>query len=139
MSRPPIEGGQPLIKYIPWKRLLIKVAYQIIALLVINFQAGSLLKIYTSDHATKVKNTMIFNTFVVCQISIEFGARKTGILDSPLNWVTSNSVFLGTLGIILCDSGLTGKEWQFSLTLGIFELFFAMLLFAKHLAPRDHH
>ncbi|XP_061990900.1 calcium-transporting ATPase 5, plasma membrane-type-like [Rosa rugosa] len=78
MDEPPIDQGQPLTKYIRWKRLLIQVLYQIITLLVINFQGGSLLKNDTRDHATKVKNTMIFNTFVICQISIEFEVRKTG-------------------------------------------------------------
>ncbi|KAK9931473.1 hypothetical protein M0R45_018747 [Rubus argutus] len=153
MSRPPIDQGQPCIKYMPWMRLLMKVGYQIIALLVINFQAKSLLKNYTSDHATKVKNTMIFNTFVSCQISIQFGARKTGILDSPLYWVTSNSVFLGIMGIILAIQfiiieflgktffivRLNWNEWQFSLTLGLGEVFFAMLLFAKYLSQRNNH
>ncbi|XP_024192321.2 calcium-transporting ATPase 5, plasma membrane-type [Rosa chinensis] len=153
MDEPPIDRGQPLIKYIRWKRLLIQVLYQIIALLVINFQGGSLLKNYTRDHATKVKNTMIFNTFVICQISIEFGVRKTGILDHPLKWITANSVFLGIVGIILVIQfiiieflgkaffivRLDWKEWQFSLTLGIVELFFALLLFVKHLTQRNHH
>ncbi|XP_061993798.1 calcium-transporting ATPase 10, plasma membrane-type-like [Rosa rugosa] len=153
MNVPPIDRGQTIIKYIQWKRLLIQVLYQIIALLVINFQGGSLLKNYTRDHATKVKNTMIFNTFVVCQISIEFGVRKTGIVDHPLKWITANSVFLGIAGIILVIQfiiieflgkaffivRLDWKEWQFSLTLGIVELLFALLLFLKHLTQRNHN
>ncbi|KAL6191795.1 hypothetical protein ACLB2K_038184 [Fragaria x ananassa] len=144
---------QPLRKYIRWKRLLIQVVYQIIALLVINFQGGSLLKNYTRDHATKVKNTMIFNTFVVCQISIEFGVRKTGIVDHPLKWITANSVFLGIVGIILVIQfiiieflgkaffivRLNRKEWQFSLTVGIVELLFALLIFVKYMMQRNHH
>nr|XP_011464734.1 PREDICTED: calcium-transporting ATPase 10, plasma membrane-type-like isoform X3 [Fragaria vesca subsp. vesca] len=153
MNVPPIDQGQPLRKYIRWKRLLIQVVYQIIALLVINFQGGSLLKNYTRDHATKVKNTMIFNTFVVCQISIEFGVRKTGIVDHPLKWITANSVFLGIVGIILVIQfiiieflgkvffivRLNRKEWQFSLTVGIVELLFALLIFLKYMTQRNHH
>ncbi|XP_024192500.1 calcium-transporting ATPase 10, plasma membrane-type isoform X2 [Rosa chinensis] len=153
MNVPPIDRGQTLIKYIQWKRLLTQVLYQIIALLVINFQGGSLLQNYTRDHATKVKNTMIFNTFVVCQISIEFGVRKTGIVDHPWKWITANSVFLGIVGIILLIQfiiieflgkaffivRLDWKEWQFSLTLGIVELLFALLLFLKHLVQRNHN
>ncbi|XP_004301418.1 PREDICTED: calcium-transporting ATPase 10, plasma membrane-type-like [Fragaria vesca subsp. vesca] len=139
MNVPPIDQGQPLRKYIRWKRLLI--------------QGGSLLKNYTRDHATKVKNTMIFNTFVVCQISIEFGVRKTGIVDHPLKWITANSVFLGIVGIILVIQfiiieflgkvffivRLNRKEWQFSLTVGIVELLFALLIFLKYMTQRNHH
>ncbi|CAL2225788.1 unnamed protein product [Prunus armeniaca] len=127
-----IEPGQPLKRYIKWKRLVFQGVYQIVAILIINFQGRSLLKSYTRGHAIKVKNTMIFNTFVVCQIINKLEARKKGILSNPKKWITSNYLFMGIAGTILISQfiiieflgkafstvALNLKEWQFSLTFG---------------------
>jgi hypothetical protein len=45
--------------------------YQVIVLLVLNFQGRTLLRLEgdTSEHANKVKNTLIFNSFVLCQVN----------------------------------------------------------------------
>ncbi|CAB4292660.1 unnamed protein product [Prunus armeniaca] len=139
--------GQPPKRYIKLKRLVFQEVYQVVSLLIINFQGRSLLKSYTSGHAIKVKNTMIFNTFVVCQIIHELEARKKGILSKPKKWITSNYLFMGIAGTILTSQfiiieflgkafstvALNEKEWQFSLTLGFSEMLFAIILFIKDL------
>ncbi|XP_008223850.2 PREDICTED: calcium-transporting ATPase 10, plasma membrane-type-like [Prunus mume] len=146
-----IEPGQPLKRYIKWKRLVFQGVYQIVAILIINFQGRSLLKSYTRGHAIKVKNTMIFNTFVVCQVIHQLEARKKGILSNPKKWITSNYLFMGIAGTILLSQfiiieflgkafstvALNQKEWQFSLTLGFFEMLFAIILFLKYLTHRN--
>lgn len=45
--------------------------YQITVLLILNFRGKSILNLEhdTTEHADKVKNTLIFNTFVLCQVS----------------------------------------------------------------------
>jgi Ca2+-transporting ATPase len=45
--------------------------YQVSVLLVLNFRGRTLLNLedYTSEHANKVKNTLIFNSFVLCQVN----------------------------------------------------------------------
>ncbi|CAL8990433.1 unnamed protein product [Prunus brigantina] len=130
-----VEPGQPLKRYVKWKRLVFQGVYQIVAILIINFQGWSLLKSYTSGHAIKVKNTMIFNTFVVCQIIHQMEARKKDILSKPKMWITSNYLFMGIAGTVLISPfiiieflgkafstvALNQKEWQFSLTLGFVE------------------
>ncbi|KAL6292501.1 hypothetical protein ACE6H2_000643 [Prunus campanulata] len=146
-----VEPGQPPKRYVKWKRLVFQGVYQIVAILIINFQGWSLLKSYTSGHAIKVKNTMIFNTFVVCQIIHQLEARKKGILSKPKKWITSNYLFMGIAGTILISQfiiieflgkafstvALNQKEWQFSLTLGFLEKLFAIIEFVKYLTQRN--
>ncbi|GFP94708.1 calcium-transporting ATPase 8 plasma membrane-type [Phtheirospermum japonicum] len=65
-------------------------------LLILNFRGRSILGLEheSSDHAFQVKNTLIFNAFVPCQIFNEFNARKP---DEINVWkgVTKNSLFMG--------------------------------------------
>ncbi|XP_020411250.1 calcium-transporting ATPase 8, plasma membrane-type-like [Prunus persica] len=147
-----IEPGQPVKRYVKWKKLLFQGVYQIVAILIINFQGRSLLKSYNRSHAIKVNNTMIFNTFVVCQIIHQLGARKKGMLSKPKKWITSNYLFMGIAGTILISQfiiieflgkafstvALNLKEWQFSLTLGFSETFFAIILFMKDLTTHKN-
>ncbi|XP_034197699.1 calcium-transporting ATPase 5, plasma membrane-type-like [Prunus dulcis] len=130
-----VEPGQPPKRYAKWKRQIFQGVYQIVAILIINFQGQNLLKSYNRGHAIKVKNTMIFNTFVVCQIIHQMEARKKDILSKPKIWITSNYLFMGIAGTILISHfiiieflgkafstvALNQKEWQFSLTLGFVE------------------
>lgn len=48
--------------------------FQVSVLLTLNFKGISLLQLKNDDpaHADKVKNTFIFNTFVLCQVSFCF-------------------------------------------------------------------
>ena len=59
-----------------WK---LQALYQVTVLLVLNFQGISILKLKgdTTAHATKVKNTLIFNAFVLCQVIFDlFNLKK---------------------------------------------------------------
>ncbi|KAG6389373.1 hypothetical protein SASPL_150841 [Salvia splendens] len=100
MGRPPVGRREPLITNIMWRNLLIQALYQVTVLLVLNFRGKSILNLKndTSDHAFKVKNTLIFNSFVFCQIFNEFNARKP---DEINVWkgVTKNILFMGIVGI----------------------------------------
>lgn len=46
--------------------------FQVAVLLTLNFRGRNLLHLTqdTVDHSSKVKNTVIFNTFVLCQVTI---------------------------------------------------------------------
>lgn len=48
--------------------------YQVTILLVLNFDGKNILRLNneTREHADKVKNTFIFNTFVLCQVFFFF-------------------------------------------------------------------
>lgn len=78
MERHPVGRREPLITNIMWRNLVIQALYQVTVLLVLNFRGKGILKLEDAnrDQADKVKNTVIFNSFVLCQIFNEFNARK---------------------------------------------------------------
>ncbi|GAB4853494.1 Calcium-transporting ATPase 8, plasma membrane-type [Ancistrocladus abbreviatus] len=102
MHRPPVGRREPLITNIMWRNLLIQAVYQVTVLLVLNFQGRRILHLQREnwDHANKVKNTVIFNAFVLCQIFNEFNARKPDQLNVFVG-VLRNRLFMGIVGITL--------------------------------------
>lgn len=102
MHRPPVGRREPLITNIMWRNLLIQAAYQVSVLLVLNFRGKSLLGLEheTPQRANKVKNTLIFNAFVLCQIFNEFNARKPDELNI-FKGITKNHLFVVIVGITL--------------------------------------
>ncbi|KAG5008585.1 hypothetical protein JHK87_017100 [Glycine soja] len=68
-------------------------------LLVLNFCGESILpKQDTKADAFQVKNTLIFNAFVLCQIFNEFNARKPDEMN-VFRGVTNNKLFMGIVGV----------------------------------------
>ncbi|PON71059.1 P-type ATPase [Trema orientale] len=100
MHRLPVGRREPLITNIMWRNLLIQALYQVGVLLVLNFSGKSILGLNdeTKEHAVNVKNTVIFNAFVLCQIFNEFNARKPDELNI-FSGVTKNHLFIGIVGI----------------------------------------
>ncbi|CAN1780220.1 Calcium-transporting ATPase 9, plasma membrane-type [Linum perenne] len=133
MHRTPVGRREPLITNIMWRNLLIQAMYQVVVLLVLNFSGISILGLEhdSKPHAIIVKNTMIFNTFVLCQIFNELNARKPDEMN-VFRGVTKNKLFMGIVGftfilqIILVEfSGkftttvrLSWKLWLVSLAIG---------------------
>ncbi|KAA8537016.1 hypothetical protein F0562_029494 [Nyssa sinensis] len=86
MRRPPIGRTEPLVTNVMWRNLTFQALYQIAILLALQFKGRSIFKV-----SETVKNTLIFNTFVLCQVFNEFNARRlerknvfTGILRNQL-------------------------------------------------------
>ncbi|CAK7323699.1 unnamed protein product [Dovyalis caffra] len=134
MHRTPVGRREPLITNIMWRNLLIQALYQIAVLLVLNFRGLSILNLNHGDrkHAILVKNTMIFNAFVLCQVFNEFNARKPDQIN-VFKGVTKNHLFVGIVGftvilqIILIEfTGdftttvrLNWKQWLICIGIGI--------------------
>ncbi|XP_004235507.1 calcium-transporting ATPase 9, plasma membrane-type isoform X1 [Solanum lycopersicum] len=134
MHRPPVGRREPLVTNIMWRNLLIQALYQIGILLLLNFQGKSILSLENDDpkHANMVKNTLIFNAFVFCQIFNEVNARKPDEMN-VFTGVTKNPLFTGVVGttfilqIIIIELlgkftstvGLSWKLWMVSLVIGI--------------------
>ncbi|KAL8167639.1 hypothetical protein V2J09_009138 [Rumex salicifolius] len=98
MQRPPVGQREPLITNIMWRNCQIQALYQVVVLLILNFDGKSILKLKhdSTNHANKVKNTVIFNAFVFCQIIIiEFLGKfaSTAKLDWQLWLVFKKSLF----------------------------------------------
>ncbi|KAJ4748350.1 Calcium-transporting ATPase [Rhynchospora pubera] len=71
MKRAPVGRREPLITNIMWRNLVIQALFQVAVLLTLNFDGRSLLQLnnYPMTKANKIKNTFIFNTVVLCQLS----------------------------------------------------------------------
>ncbi|KAL0910603.1 hypothetical protein M5K25_021602 [Dendrobium thyrsiflorum] len=102
MKRHPVGRREPLVTNIMWRNLIVQALYQVTILLILNFGGRSLLGLSdeTREHADKMKNTFIFNTFVFCQIFNEFNARKPDEMN-VFTGVTKNHLFMGIIGITL--------------------------------------
>ncbi|KAL7137111.1 hypothetical protein ABFS83_10G072000 [Erythranthe nasuta] len=100
MQRKPVGRREPLITNIMWRNLLIQAMYQVTVLLILNFGGISILNLKhdSKAHAFKVKNTLIFNAFVFCQIFNEFNARQPEQMN-VWKGVTKNKLFMGIVGI----------------------------------------
>ncbi|KAL0726998.1 hypothetical protein Bca4012_023091 [Brassica carinata] len=135
MRRPPVRKGAPFITKLMWAKFVVQVGYQVTALLLLNFRGESILKLENKslDHAYKVKNTLVFNSFVFCQVFNEFECRtldQTNIFSGILK----NHLFLGTiivtvilqviviecLGIFISTVRLDWKQWLISIAIGFF-------------------
>ncbi|WCJ42312.1 calcium-transporting ATPase putative [Euphorbia peplus] len=102
MQRPPVGRREPLVTNIMWRNLLIQAVYQVTVLLILNFHGVSILGLEhdNPEDANKVKNTLIFNAFVLCQIFNEFNARKPDE-KNIFEGVTKNRLFMGIIAFTL--------------------------------------
>uniref|UniRef100_A0A7N0TGN1 Calcium-transporting ATPase n=1 Tax=Kalanchoe fedtschenkoi TaxID=63787 RepID=A0A7N0TGN1_KALFE len=133
MERPPVGRREPLITNIMWRNLLIQAMYQVTVLLVLNFRGRSLLNLEheTKERANKLKNTLIFNAFVLCQIFNEFNARKPDEFN-VFKGVTKNRLFMGIIAVTIVlqviiieflgkfatTTKLSWKYWLISIAIG---------------------
>lgn len=68
MKMPPIGRNAKFITRVMWRNIIGQGIYQIIVLLVLKFRGKQILNLNGPDDATLLLNTVIFNTFVFCQV-----------------------------------------------------------------------
>ncbi|KAE9617643.1 putative calcium-transporting ATPase [Lupinus albus] len=95
MKNPPIGRTEPLITNIMWRNLLAQALYQITILLTLQFNGEAIFNV-----TSKVKDTLIFNTFVLCQVFNEFNARKLEKMN-VFKGIHHNKLFLSIIGITI--------------------------------------
>ncbi|KAK9930939.1 hypothetical protein M0R45_018241 [Rubus argutus] len=93
MEKPPVGRTAPLITNVMWRNLLPQALYQITVLLIFQFRGKA---IFGVDD--KVKNTLIFNTFVLCQVFNEFNARKLE-KKNVFKGIHTNKLFMGIIAV----------------------------------------
>ncbi|KAL3506554.1 hypothetical protein ACH5RR_031936 [Cinchona calisaya] len=93
MDKPPVGRTEPLITNIMWRNLLSQALYQISVLLTLQFRGESVFNV-----SKKVNDTLIFNTFVLCQVFNEFNARKLE-RKNVFEGIQRNKLFLGIIGM----------------------------------------
>ncbi|OVA03454.1 Cation-transporting P-type ATPase [Macleaya cordata] len=95
MDKPPVGRKEPLITNIMWRNLIAQALYQITVLLILQFKGTVIFGVNE-----KVKDTLIFNTFVLCQVFNEFNARKLE-KKNVFEGILKNKLFLGIVGITI--------------------------------------
>ncbi|KAL5988707.1 putative calcium-transporting ATPase 13, plasma membrane-type [Asimina triloba] len=71
MDQKPVGRTAPLITNVMWRNLTAQALYQVAILLTMQFKGELIFGVNR-----KVRDTMIFNSFVLCQVFNEFNARK---------------------------------------------------------------
>lgn len=98
LHSPPVGRKEPLISNVMCRNILCQSLYQIVVLLTLQFRGTQLLRL-TGPLAVKIRNTVIFNAFVLCQLFNEVNARK---LDE---WNIFKGIFQNWLYVgILCST-----------------------------------
>ncbi|XP_071709269.1 putative calcium-transporting ATPase 13, plasma membrane-type [Rutidosis leptorrhynchoides] len=137
MHKPPINRDAPLITNIMWRNLLAQSLYQITVLLTFLFGGKQM---FSVDE--RVKNTMIFNTFVLCQVFNVFNSRnqeKSNVFEG----LDKNRLFMGIVGVTIVvqvllveflknfavAEKLNGKQW--GICFGFASLSWPMGMFVK--------
>ncbi|KAA8548698.1 hypothetical protein F0562_000382 [Nyssa sinensis] len=128
MQKAPLRGqgrqAEPLITNIMWKDIITQTFYQISILLTINFKGQSIFGVNP-----QVKDTFIFNTFVLFQVCNMFNARKhkknsfEGMLWTKLFWGIIGIIIVLQVVIVECLKKFADTErldWgQWGLCIGI--------------------
>ncbi|KAK4405764.1 putative calcium-transporting ATPase 13, plasma membrane-type [Sesamum angolense] len=91
MEKRPVGRTEPLISNVMWRNLLAQALYQIAVLLILQFKGESILGV-----SKTVNDTLIFNTFVLCQVFNEFNARKLE-KKNVFEGIHRNKLFLGII------------------------------------------
>ncbi|GKV48369.1 hypothetical protein SLEP1_g55193 [Rubroshorea leprosula] len=95
MKRRPVGRTEPLITNIMWRNLLAQAFYQVAVLLILQFRGESIFNVTEA-----VNDTLIFNTFVLCQVFNEFNARKLE-KKNVFKGIHKNNLFLGIVGMTI--------------------------------------
>ncbi|XP_024630609.1 putative calcium-transporting ATPase 11, plasma membrane-type isoform X5 [Medicago truncatula] len=100
MKRPPIGRNAKFITGVMWRNIIGQSLYQTIVLLVLKFRGEKILKLNGPD-ATSILNTVIFNTFVFCQVFNEINSRDMEKIN-VLKGLLSSWIFLMVMASTVC-------------------------------------
>lgn len=140
MQRPPIPKGVNFITKAMWRNIIGQSIYQLAVLAVLNFGGKQLLGLNGSD-STKVLNTLIFNSFVFCQVFNEINSREIEKINI-FRGMFSSWIFLGVmvstvgfqiiiielLGAFASTVPLSWELWGLSVLIGFVSMPVAVVL-----------
>ncbi|XP_031256557.1 calcium-transporting ATPase 4, plasma membrane-type-like [Pistacia vera] len=155
MKRPPVGRGESFITNIMWRNIIGQSIYQLIILLALYFKGTKLLGLTGSD-ATDVLNTVIFNSFVFCQVFNEINSREMEKIN-VFRGIFSSWMFIGIivvtvafqviivefLGTFASTVPLSWQLWVLSVVIGAISMPLAVVIKfipVKNNSPkRQHH
>ncbi|KEH20815.1 membrane calcium-translocating P-type ATPase [Medicago truncatula] len=140
LKRPPVGRGASFITKTMWRNIIGQSIYQLIVLAILNFDGKRLLGINGSD-ATEVLNTLIFNSFVFCQVFNEINSRDIekinifrGMFDSWIflliifSTVAFQVVIVEFLGAFASTVPLSWQLWLLSVLIGAISMPLAVIV-----------
>ncbi|XP_022745023.1 putative calcium-transporting ATPase 11, plasma membrane-type [Durio zibethinus] len=140
MKRPPVPRVANFITKPIWRNIIGQSIYQLIVLGVLNFDGKQLLRLTGSD-ATSVLNTVIFNSFVFCQLFNEINSREIekinifqGMFNSRIfvavmvSTVAFQVVIVEYLGTFASTVPLSWQLWVLCILIGSVSLIVAVIL-----------
>ncbi|GMN53695.1 hypothetical protein TIFTF001_022822 [Ficus carica] len=140
MKRPPIGRNVHFITRIMWRNIIGQSIYQISVLLVLKFYGKQLLNL-TGPDSTSVLNTVIFNSFVFCQIFNEVNSRDMekmnvfrGLFESwpfmvvMVSTVVFQVMIVELLGFFAGTVPLSWELWLLSVVIGAAGLLVAVVV-----------
>lgn len=97
MERDPVGRKEPLITNVMWRNIFGQAVYQIVILLTLNYAGNQILGL-TGTKAEKdlMRNTIIFNAFVFCQVFNEINARRPDNVN-VFQGIHKNFLFMGII------------------------------------------
>ncbi|KAL3832977.1 hypothetical protein ACJIZ3_007713 [Penstemon smallii] len=138
MKRSPIGRNVNFITKIMWRNIIGQSIYQLIVLGVLKFDGKRLLNL-NGPNSNATLNTLIFNTFVFCQVFNEINSRdmeKINILKGMFSsWifvivmvstVTFQVIIVEYLGTFANTVPLSGDLWMLSVLIGAGSLIIAI-------------
>ena len=128
LKQPPHGRHAPLITPVMWTHILIMSAFMVTVLMGLLWTD----LVIPSTASDAVRNTFVFNTFVMMQLFNEVNARSTrfergvfkGILQSPLFLGVVVVTFVAQIGIVQLGGALfrtvplTAEQWAMSVAIG---------------------
>ncbi|XP_042499307.1 calcium-transporting ATPase 12, plasma membrane-type-like [Macadamia integrifolia] len=95
LEMPPVGQTEPFITKVMWRNIIAQALYQVTILLILQFNGEAIFGV-----EKKIKDTFIFNTFVLCQVYNEFNARKLE-KKNIFEGIQKNQMFVGIVGMTL--------------------------------------
>ncbi|KAM3738974.1 hypothetical protein ACB098_09G170600 [Castanea mollissima] len=140
MKRPPVRRGVSFITKAMWRNIVGHSVYQLAVLAILNVDGKRLLNLTGSD-ASDVLNTLVFNSFVFCQVFNNINCRKIekinifrGMFDSwiflgvMVGTVAFQVIMVEFLGDFASTVPLSWQLWSLSVLLGSVSLLVAVIL-----------
>eukprot|EP01135_Chromosphaera_perkinsii_P004664 Nk52_evm13s293 gene=Nk52_evmTU13s293 len=143
LDRAPHKKSDRLISSKMWKHITGQSIYQLIVCLVLFFLGDRFFDLDLDDSTDKdILTTIVFNTFVFCQIFNEFNARSIDDSQNVFHNILKNRIFIGIWigtvfvqaiiveagGPVFDTEGLDGPMWATSFLLGAVSLPLGALL-----------
>ncbi|KAL8109624.1 calcium-transporting ATPase 4, plasma membrane-type-like isoform X1 [Apium graveolens] len=150
MQRPPVGRNVHFITKIMWRNIIGQSIYQLILLGILKFNGKRLFKLHGGD-SLSVLDTLIFNTFVFCQVFNEINSRDMekinvfrGMFDSwvfmlvMVSTVAFQIIIVEYLGTFADTVPLSKELWLASIMMGAVSLPFGAVLKLIPVSPDEH-